>query len=138
MTVGLATGEILRLVSPKFGQLVAEESNRKGHWRHLHSRIITNAEEIAFYGGQEVEKAGLKRAHRSLLKQTYTIMGQKLWYVMLEQFLLKYGWAGVGMFVMAIPIFTSKNDDQEKSGGADEFDTVSENTEYYTTGIGTL
>ena len=48
------TGQLLKMVSPHFGKLVSEESSRRGNLRTVHSRIINNAEEIAFYGGHKV------------------------------------------------------------------------------------
>lgn len=102
------TAHIMRIVSPKFGQLVSEEANRNGYLRHIHSRIITNAEEIAFYGGQrvksdtlatlmkqslslcsfQVEHLQLSEAYSRLCQQMNTIYSQKLWFVMLEQFFM--------------------------------------------------
>jgi len=120
------TGRLLRLVSPKFGELVSEEAARKGHLRYIHSRIITNAEEIAFYSGQSAELVNLEAAYASLVRQSNKIFKKKLWYVMLEQFLMKYGWAGTGMVMISIPILTSQRQTQGESG-------VSERTEYYTT-----
>ncbi|XP_003706566.2 ATP binding cassette subfamily D [Megachile rotundata] len=125
------TGQILRLTSPKFGQLVAEEAAKRGRLREAHARISAHAEEIAFYGGHYTEHRYLITAYKSLVSHLRKVLALKLWYVMLEQFLMKYVWSGTGLLVIAMPLLyttvTGNTNADDRDGG------VSERTRYLTT-----
>ncbi|XP_050357047.1 ATP-binding cassette sub-family D member [Nymphalis io] len=121
------TGQLLRLLSPRFGALAGEEARMKANLRHVHSRLIAHAEEVAFYGGHKVELGQLQSAYKELVTQMTSVFNKKLWYVMLEQFCMKYVWSGTGMVMLALPILTGTRIDGSAGEG------ISARTEYMTT-----
>lgn len=138
---------ILKLGSPKFGSFVAQEAEKKGYLRFIHSRLVTNSEEIAFYGGHKVELSHLRGAYRLLVRHMRHMFGVKLWFVMLEQFLMKYVWSGTGLIVVSLPILLRKKEVHREHSSlsllaqSSEFnssysttvDNVGERTQYFTT-----
>jgi len=135
----MTTVGVLRLLSPRFGQLIAERAKRNGYLRYIHSRVIQNAEEIAFYGGENVEHNLLTKCYKKVVEQNDIIYQKRLWYITLEQFFMKYVWSSAGLIMIAIPAITAKGykDDADEAAIAEwenlgEGQQVSRRTEAFT------
>lgn len=99
------TASILRKLSPPFGKLKAVEGRKEGDFRSLHARLIANAEEVAFYGGADMEKTFLNREFKSLKSWMEGIYMLKIRYNILEDFILKYSWSAYGYLLASLPVF---------------------------------
>lgn len=121
-----ATATLLRRLSPPFGKLKAVEGKREGDFRALHSRLIANAEEVAFYGGDQMEKVFLDKGFRDLKIWMEGIYSLKIRYNMLEDFVLKYSWSAFGYMITALPVFLPAWGGLAESRGASRAGPTSE------------
>jgi ATP-binding cassette subfamily D (ALD) long-chain fatty acid import protein len=96
---------LIRSATPPFGKMAVEEANLEGGFRSAHSRLITNAEEIGFYNGEELEKHILDRNYSRLVKHLNDVLRIRISYNMFEDFLIKYSWSAVGLLLSSIPVF---------------------------------
>ncbi|CAG8746012.1 15750_t:CDS:2, partial [Acaulospora morrowiae] len=96
---------VLRALTPPFGKMVAEEQKLEGEFRFTHSRVIENAEEIAFYAGHEVEKTILDRGYFALIKHINRIFRKRIIHGIMEDFIIKYFWGAMGLLLCSVPVF---------------------------------
>lgn len=105
LTGYFSTAVVLRKLSPPFGKLKAVEGKKEGDFRSLHSRLLANAEEIAFYGGADIERVFLSRSFKNLQRWMEGIYSLKIRYNMLEDMILKYSWSAFGYLITSLPVF---------------------------------
>ena len=66
----IAGGFLTHLRKP-IASLTVKEQKLEGEYRHINSRLITNAEEIAFYQGNTREKLTILASFHKLVSHTY-------------------------------------------------------------------
>jgi ABC-type uncharacterized transport system fused permease/ATPase subunit len=64
--------------------------------------VFSLSSEIAFYRGEAVEQHVLQQCYNDLIKHVNYILRKKIWYTMLEQFLMRYVWGACGMTMIAL------------------------------------
>lgn len=92
-------------MQPPFGKLASEQAKLEGELRFAHSRLITHAEEVAFYRGHIVEESILQKSYLSLVKHMNYIFRRSIVYNVFEGFFMKYVWSAAGLIMIAIPAF---------------------------------
>ncbi|KAJ3698082.1 hypothetical protein LUZ61_001787 [Rhynchospora tenuis] len=102
----LGAGAAIRNFSPAFGKLMSKEQQLEGEYRQLHSRLRTHAESVAFYGGENREASHIKQRFRSLIQHMNVVLHENWWFGMIQDFLLKYLGATVGVVLIIEPFFS--------------------------------
>lgn len=119
---------LMRALTPPFGRYVAEEARLEGEFRFQHSRVIDYAEEIALYFGHEAEKDTLDKGYFTLIKHVNRILRRKLWFGIVEDYVVKYTWTALGYVLCAVPVFVAKGGAASGGGaGREVAGDVSEN-----------
>ena len=99
------SANMMRALTPPFGKYVAEEARLEGEFRFRHSRLIDYSEEIALYGGHETEKDTLDKGYFTLIKHVNRILRRRLYHGVMEDFVIKYFWGGLGLLLCSVPVF---------------------------------
>jgi len=98
-------GQLLRLATPNFGKMVAEQAELEGVYRFCHSRLIQNCEEIAFYHGDDMEKHILTKTYDDVRDHCVHIQKLKIPHDLLDGVLMKYFSSVMGWCVSSVPVF---------------------------------
>ncbi|KAJ3129591.1 hypothetical protein HK101_005208 [Irineochytrium annulatum] len=96
---------VLRAFTPPFGKMVAEEQRLEGEFRFTHSRLVENAEEVALFSGEVVEKKILDNNYMALIRHVNKLFKTRIWHGMMEDFIIKYFWGAMGITLCALPVF---------------------------------
>ena len=85
---------------------MSKEQQLEGDYRQLHSRLRTHAESVAFYGGENREASHIQKQFKDLIRHMNLVLHEHWWFGMIQDFLLKYLGATVGVVLIIEPFFS--------------------------------
>ncbi len=104
----VGAGTFMTVAAPNFGGLFKKQAMLEGAYRHLHSRLRTNAESVAFYGGINKEGDLLKNKFSEVRVHTDRVLSKQWRFNMVQDFLLKYLGATVAVALIIGPFFAGE------------------------------
>jgi ATP-binding cassette subfamily D (ALD) protein 3 len=107
----LASGFLVRAVSPPIPRLVAEQAALEGDFRRAHARLIAHAEEVAFLEGAPREQAILNGKLRGVTAFATKLHLLQFRQGIIDQWGLKYFASCIGWPILAVPFLTHPSDD---------------------------
>uniref|UniRef100_A0A2P2MUB3 Peroxisomal membrane protein n=1 Tax=Rhizophora mucronata TaxID=61149 RepID=A0A2P2MUB3_RHIMU len=84
---------------------MSKEQQLEGEYRQLHSRLRTNAESIALYGGERREEFHIQQKFGALIRHMRVVHHNHWWFGMIQDFLVKYLGATVAVILIIEPFF---------------------------------
>mmetsp|Transcript_16327 Transcript_16327/g.25748 ORF Transcript_16327/g.25748 Transcript_16327/m.25748 type:complete len:695 (+) Transcript_16327:94-2178(+) len=103
----LASGLALTRLRRPTAAYTAAIQHLEGRYRHVHARLQTHAEEVAFYGGSAKEKITIEKTFDKLIAKTR--LSQQFRYCMaaVDSIVAKYGATAVGWLVVSAPFLAA-------------------------------
>lgn len=101
----LMAGYFIRLISPGFGKLTAQEQSLEGQYRGIQTELLSHSEEIAFYSGHQWERKQVDDGFFKLYKHIKHVLKLKFWMGIMDSMLVKYGAVMIGYTVVGLPVF---------------------------------
>ncbi|CAO3690184.1 unnamed protein product [Rhizopus stolonifer] len=109
MTYFISCHLLLNTFSPHLGSYHIIEQKLQDDLRLAHSRIVKNSEEIAFHRGGQREKKRLNDLFEKISTHTFKINTLRFLTSVFDSVLVKYGSSMVAYYLLARPIFDSKD-----------------------------
>ncbi|XP_076266278.1 ATP binding cassette subfamily D member Pmp70 [Rhynchophorus ferrugineus] len=108
MSYLFVSGLLLTHLRKPTARLTAGEQKLEGEFRHINSRLIIHSEEIAFYNGNQREKATLLASYKKLQSHLIKFLGFKVIMGITDNLVAKYFASIVGFWAVSLPFISGR------------------------------